>query len=191
MIAVTLVAGAAVFGFVNGQAANSEGQYGQAVAKNVNYLNEHYEIVNNYYFNGACPSGVGSGCFSVSLYNNGNMGLNITEIVITNSSDLSAKGVTVGWFKVIAYIPSSPPHTAIVEAYNKNPITGITTCPTPPSTSTTLTNQIIAKNSVPPTIYTVTVPTCSANPVVDGASYTIQVFGSYGNVVQTQVEASW
>ena len=45
MVAVTLVAGATVFGFVNGQAAASESQYGASVAINVNSLKEHFVIL--------------------------------------------------------------------------------------------------------------------------------------------------
>jgi hypothetical protein len=38
-IAITLVAGAALFGYVNSQAATSESSLGQANAANVDFLN--------------------------------------------------------------------------------------------------------------------------------------------------------
>ncbi len=188
MVAVTLVAGAAVFGFVNGQAASSEGQYGQAVAKNVNYLNEHYEMINEYYSNAVTTCSSGMGCFFISFYNNGNVGLTIAQITITNSSDWCATNSTshpcrVGWFKVSAY------DNGTVRAYNK--VGAVVSSCTAPVGYTTLTSKVIAENSVPPTTYTVMVPACSNNGVVKGATYTIQAVGFYGNVAKTQIEASW
>ena len=45
MVAVTLVAGAAVFSWINGQAGTSETAYGNSVASNINYLREHFVVV--------------------------------------------------------------------------------------------------------------------------------------------------
>jgi hypothetical protein len=43
-VAITLIAGAALFGYVNGQAANSEKGIGNQYAGNINYLNEKEAI---------------------------------------------------------------------------------------------------------------------------------------------------
>ena len=43
-IAITLIAGAALFGYVNGQAATSESNLGNAVGGNVNFLNERFVV---------------------------------------------------------------------------------------------------------------------------------------------------
>jgi flagellin-like protein len=44
LIVMTLIAGAVLFGYVNGQAASSENQLGAANASNVNFLNERFVI---------------------------------------------------------------------------------------------------------------------------------------------------
>jgi flagellin-like protein len=45
MIAITLIAGAAVFGFVNGQSGNSAQAVGNSANSNINFLNEREVIV--------------------------------------------------------------------------------------------------------------------------------------------------
>lgn len=48
-IAMTLIAGAAVFGYVNSQAGVSEVAYGNSVGANVGYLNENFKVIDMYF----------------------------------------------------------------------------------------------------------------------------------------------
>ncbi len=183
MIAITLVAGAAVFGFVNGQAGVSEGQYNAAVANNANYLREHFEVVNAYYSNsGLCLSGP---CFSISLYNNGAVGLTISQITVISYSTTSANNLPVPPLKVIAF------DNGTEKAYDPAGAV-IVACTTTGGAMTSLTPTTIGENVVPPKTFTVTIPTsCGSGAIVDSAIYTVAAVGLYGNVVQTNVEANW
>jgi archaellum component FlaF (FlaF/FlaG flagellin family) len=80
-IVITLVAGAALFGYVNSQAAISENAIGQSNDQNVNFLNERFVIV-DMNFSQKNPS------TSVSLwiYNNGLVTLNITQVELYSSN---------------------------------------------------------------------------------------------------------
>src|SRR5262245_15136906 len=72
---MTLIAGAALFGYVNGQASTSEAKLSSANAANVNFLNERFVIVD---------MAVASGGTTMQLwvYNNGNLALNLVQIVV-------------------------------------------------------------------------------------------------------------
>ena len=91
MVSITLIAGAAVFGFINGQASNSAQAVGNSAAQGANYLNEKETIVY------ACPS-VSGACSSIGspvstaivyVYNSG--AINPETMV-----SLTAKDNTVG-----------------------------------------------------------------------------------------------
>ena len=88
LVAMTLIAGAALFGYVNGQAANSETSLGNANASNVNFLNERFVVVDM-----AVPSFGTPNCTVVScsatiwIYNNGGLTLNIEQIVLYQASN--------------------------------------------------------------------------------------------------------
>jgi flagellin-like protein len=72
-IAITLIAGAALFGFVNGEAANSENNLGNANAQNVNFLNEKFTVVN------LAIQASGNTAY-IWIYNNGNLALQLGQI---------------------------------------------------------------------------------------------------------------
>lgn len=78
-VAITLIAGAALFGYVNGQAANSENKIAVGNAANVNFLNEKFVVVDL-----SIISGQGSA--SIWIYNNGNLTLNLAQIAVYNGS---------------------------------------------------------------------------------------------------------
>lgn len=96
MIVVTLIAGAAVLGWVNGQAGSSERAYGNSAANNINNLNERFSAESQVFSTAAgaaCngpngASGTGPGCTSVSfyLYNNGAMTFTLRSIQIVSTS---------------------------------------------------------------------------------------------------------
>lgn len=75
MVAITLIAGSAVFGYVNGQAATSVGSYSNAV-------NEKFTIV--YAFFPAANQ------LSVAIYNSGSIPLGIISLSIVDPSGLIA-----------------------------------------------------------------------------------------------------
>jgi hypothetical protein len=85
MIAITLVAGAAVFGFVNGEAGNSASAVGNSVASNINFLNEREVVV------AACLASSGGSCqaggtyVNLYVYNNGQINPEkITNVFVTD-----------------------------------------------------------------------------------------------------------
>jgi flagellin-like protein len=76
-MAITLIAGFAVFGYVNTQAGRSETQYGQAVGGTVQYLEERF-VVAQFSFS--------PGAVSIYLYNNGRITLQIAQVELYDSA---------------------------------------------------------------------------------------------------------
>lgn len=74
-IAITLIAGAALFGYVNGQAAASENRIGTANAANVNFLNEKFVVTDLAVVTDQHTA-------NIWVYNNGNLTVNIRQIVL-------------------------------------------------------------------------------------------------------------
>lgn len=77
MISITLIAGIGVFGFVNGQAANSAAAVGNNAAININFLNEHEVLV---YAGATLP--LPSGKANIWVYNNGAEDLKISQVLV-------------------------------------------------------------------------------------------------------------
>lgn len=176
MIAITLVAAAVVVGWVNGQAQVSEGQFGQGVAKNVNYLNEHFVLLNVQFLDN---SGGGYNQVNVTLYNNGAVGLTIVQISLVNA--------TSTW-------NGSPSPLSVVENQTMTVASSGTSsgkCNTKDLSDAQLyrlPTTTVNVGSAPAT-YALTLPGCVANFLHSGESYTIQVLGEYGNLLTTQVTA--
>ncbi len=74
---MTMVAGAAIFTYVNGQAGTASQAYGQAVGTNVNYLNEKFAIVDMTF---------GSNSVTVWIYNEGQETLGLLQIRLYDSA---------------------------------------------------------------------------------------------------------
>jgi len=96
MVVVTLIAGAAVLGWVNGQAGNSEQAYGNSAANNINYLNERFAAESQVFTSltggncngpkGVGPSdGLGCGAANFYLYNDGSLAFTLYSIQIVNA----------------------------------------------------------------------------------------------------------
>ena len=87
MVAITLVAGAAVFGFVNGQSGNSANAVGKSAASNINFLNEREVVV---YACLATSSGVcqvGGSYANVYVYNSGLINQStIAQVFVTDNN---------------------------------------------------------------------------------------------------------
>jgi flagellin-like protein len=78
LVAVTLIAGAALFGYVNGQAANSENAIGGQVGGNINYLNERETIT--------LVNFPDTSHLNIWVYNTGQLALSNFNILITGGS---------------------------------------------------------------------------------------------------------
>jgi len=86
MIAITLVAGAAVFGFVNSQSGTSAQQVGKSAADNINFLNEREVVVY------AAMSSSSSA--QLWVYNNGAINPEtIKSILVRNATSTSSASV--------------------------------------------------------------------------------------------------
>ena len=189
MIAVTLVAGAAVIGWVNGQAASSENVLGQNAANQANYFKESFVVVSVQFSNNApnfCQATGGQtycNQVSIAIYNNGGIGLTIQSVTFANTTSKSASGARVPTMSVALSLPT-PTSASYTMTYTCGSTKGTTTAAAP--------TQPVAQASVPPTLYTFTLPPLCpiTSGILDGASYSLQVLGLYGNLVSTQVTAN-
>jgi flagellin-like protein len=178
MVAITLVAGAAAFGWVNGQASTSESAYGQNAAAGVNYLQEHFAPITSTFtgLGGVACSGTPDVCRIANfwIFNNGRVAFTLSTLQIQSA---------VGASNFLNIIYTSTSFTA----YNSAGVSlGCT--PNTPGFSVPSPNPVpIGTLSQSP--YSVTVPTCAGNIVV-GQGYVITMTGLYGNVVQFQVTAN-
>ena len=211
MIAVTLIAGVAVFGWINGQAANSEKAYGNSVANNVNFLNERFVEVTQT-FSGTGAKGVCSGgspvqCTGASfwVYNTGSVGFTLLSLQIKNLTDIPGSAANPNPLNIIFYIASSSGCSSTTQncgfvAFNK---AGTSTfCSSVSSWSSSTLQPGFYQNSGIPTVlgqgqltaypYQITMPTagtCSAGSMYlyDGIAYTFIFTGLYGNSFSTTV----
>ena len=83
--ALTIVAGAAIFGYVNGQAGTASQAYGASVGNSVEYLEEKFAVV-DVSFSASCPSGT-SGCATIWIYNTGKIQLSLEQIRFYDSAN--------------------------------------------------------------------------------------------------------
>ena len=182
MVAITLVAGAAAFGWVNGQASVSEGAYGQNAAAGVNFLQEHFAPITNTFTGagGAACSGSPDVCTVANFWvlNNGRVSFTLSTLQIQ-----SAVGAPASNFLNIIYTPTT------FTAYSSGGA-ALSCAPSTPGFSVPSTNPIpIGTLSSSP--YSVTIPSCGGvNDIVVGQGYVITMTGIYGNVVQFQVTAN-
>ncbi|MDA4126284.1 MAG: hypothetical protein OK452_03640 [Thaumarchaeota archaeon] len=176
MIAITLVAGAAVFGWVNGQAGASENAYGQSVAAGSNYLREHFAPVTSTF--SSC-SGAPKVCTAATfwIFNNGQLSFTLASLEIQSA-------VGAPSFLNIIYTPIG------FTAYNSGGTT-ISCAPSTPGFSVPGNSPIPVSTLSSAPAYAITVPSClGVNSIVVGQGYVITMTGLYGNVVQYQVTAN-
>jgi flagellin-like protein len=197
MVAITLIAGAAVFGFVNGQAGTSENQYAQSAANNVNYLKEHFVIVNVQFTSADC-TGTSPNRYcsqiSISLYNNGNVALTLKQLSITNTGTTSAGGTTV---PTLTATVGETQTTVSLSSGATTYCTSTSSNAQSSNANAVLGSSTVAQSAVPPASYTITLSSAyfsclSAAPGVFlvGANYQVQGLGAYGSVVTTQITAN-
>jgi FlaG/FlaF family flagellin (archaellin) len=199
MIALTIIAGAAVFGWAISQAGTSEGALGQNAAQQANYYHESFVAVsvqfsyNNGVTTVSCPSSGGQywcNQVSVAVYNNGGVGLTVQSIVFGNATDKSASGYVVPKLSVSLSLTSAKTGTYNMPSYTCGSTSGVGT---PENLLSAGVSEPIATQSSPPTVFTFTLPSSSCattSSILDGALYSVQVVGLYGNVVTSQVTAN-
>ncbi|MDG6899607.1 MAG: hypothetical protein JRN59_00245 [Nitrososphaerota archaeon] len=78
LIAITLITGFAVWGYVDNQAGTAEQAYGQSVGATANYLQEKFVVV-------SMDLSAGSAA-TVWLYNNGNVPLQLVQVRLYDSA---------------------------------------------------------------------------------------------------------
>jgi len=194
MIALTIIAGAAVFGWAISQAGVSENALGQNAAQQANYYHESFVMVSVQfsYNGGACQvSGGNTWCnqVSVAVYNNGGAALTVQSIVLANASKLSASGSTVPKMRVSLSLTSASTGTYSMPSYTCGSTNG---AGSPETLLQSGVSEPIAIASSPPTMFTFTLPaSCGVTSgILDGALYSVQVVGLYGNIVTSQVTAN-
>jgi hypothetical protein len=166
-IAITLLAGSALFGYVNSEASVSENSLGQANAANVNYLDERFVVTDMSF---------GSNSVFLYLYNNGNVTLNLSEIVMYDAAGND---------------PGNGATNSLYVVFSTAPATGTT--PTVPTSCGTVASPIVQSGTSLPSIQvdgynsvpiTLTAPSVSGqNCLASGTTYYIIVVGIYGSKV--------
>jgi len=193
MVAITLVAGAAVFGWINGQAGTSENAYGVSVANNVNFLRERFVVVTQTFTgtgtNGACAGGTSPNlqCTGANfwVYNNGQISFTLGSLRIKNLTNIPSSAANHNPLNLLLYSSCSGTNCGYV-AYDKLGATVICSNTTPlPG----LSNLAIGSLSSSP--YQISMPSsCGAQGplyLYDGLSYTFAFTGLYGNTFTTTV----
>lgn len=168
-IAITLIAGAALFGWVNDEAASNEQQYGQAVAGSVNFLNERFSVVDMAY----PPS---SNSITIWVYNDGQIALQISQVTISNTNGSCGCEMTLVYpgFTTSTATETASNNNFCVESGVTDPIETSDLPPTEPS----LPGVSIAPGSNPVGITLVLPAGCELST---GSTYSVNVLGLYGN----------
>jgi len=216
MVVVTLIAGAAVLGWVNGQAGNSEAAYGNSAANNINYLNERFSAESQVFSNnagGACSGGAGpgAGCTAASfyLYNDGSVTFTLKSIqIISTSATYPLNIIFYTACQTAGSCPNPTGETATaplactpaVEAvnsatYSSVPPTGfyvVTSVPgygVAPGLPQTYLSTTTGGVTYGP--YWISLPNCSGQLYMyDTVAYTVIFTGLYGNTVQETLTAN-
>jgi flagellin-like protein len=216
MIAITLIAGVAAFGWINGQAATSEKAYGNSVGNNINLLNERFTVVTQTFYaggGGACTAGISPNfqCDGASfwIFNNGQAGFNLSTIQVRNLTDIPSTAANPNPVNIIFYTASNTgcpvgTQTCGFAAFNKAG-TSLTCSNTQALPTINGFYQNNGLNDIPPPLllqnqlsnnpYQIAMPTaatCSAGPmyIYDGITYTFTFNGLYGNSVPVTVTVS-
>jgi hypothetical protein len=165
-IAITLIAGAALFSYVNSQAGTSENSLGVANAANVNFLNERFVVAD-------LGFGPGGGSLSFWVYNNGEVGLMVQQVLLYDQGPIhslyfnftNGLGTCDQSYVNCAAAPSCGGQATI------SPTIGETMTLIPPQT--------------PAAQFTMTLP--SGCTFTQNTTYYVVVTGLYGNVVVNDV----
>lgn len=172
MIAITVVGGAAVFGYVNTQAGVSELNYAQSVGTNNNFLAENFKIIDLYF---ATSSQLG-----FWVYNTGNTNFQGFSVRLYDSA---------GLVNILYNYTGSSTKTDRVFDLKASSTYYHTTCrlsgstyesPTVSTVNTKIQNAQLLLLTIPPT--TTNCPSYGKT-FTTGTTYNVVVTGLYGNVV--------
>jgi len=158
-IAITIIAGAAVFGYVNTQAGVTERQYGASVGGTVQFLEERFAVVQLNYT---------ASSVTLWLYNVGQINLSPVQVFIYNNG--RSTYLLYNATRIISYKPNSCTTSASTTYENPllwNPKTG---------TGISASVQTVQK-------LTLTLPGCSGASFSSGTTYTVSILGVNGNVL--------
>ena len=180
-IAMTLVAGAAAWGFINAQAGNSESALNSNGVATNNMLNEHFAVVDMYF--GATTS---TNVITFWVYNTGSVTYQVASVRLYDSAGLinllySSTGSGASKTDYVYDLKSTLSTQCKTAAYPSYETTGGGTGVTLTTVKTT-TEQY----------YTLTIPPTTSNcpsfgqtfgVAGSGTTYTVVVTGLYGNVI--------
>jgi hypothetical protein len=158
-IAITLIVGASLFGFVNSQAVVSERQYGTAVQGNIAYLQERYVVAQVTYT---------SNSITLNIYDNGQIADHFVQIEVYNTTS-SKLDIVYGanWVTDMNHIA-----TCNVTA---------TTSLESPLLGTSSSSFSVSMGSITP--IKLTLPGCYAGAFKSGFTYYAKILGEYGESV--------
>ena len=164
-VAITIVAGAAVFGYVNAQSGVSENQLGQAAGAVNNYLSEQYSVVN---INFTASS------MSLWFYNYGGINLQPVQFQLYNAS----KSLFVQFNATKVVNLDNPGGCNVAATSYEHPLL-YNALPggSNPGGVVNIARGAIAK-------ITFTLPSCISTTFTSGRTYYASVTGLYGNTVQ-------
>jgi hypothetical protein len=169
-IAMTLIAGAAAWGFVRSQAATSEGALqANAVATN-NMLSEHFSVADMYF--GSTTTA------TFLLYNTGSLTTQIQSVRFYDSAGL-----------VNLYYNSTGTGASKADKVYDLKSTLATKCKTAGTTYESPSLTLTTVRTTNEAFYTITIPPTTSNCpsfgqlITSGTTYTIVVTGIYGNSI--------
>jgi hypothetical protein len=179
-VAITLVAGAAVWGFVNQQAGASATSYANNVAATDNFLNEQFKIVDmSFPAVGTCPGSNSAYCLSFWIYNTGNVVFQPASVRLYDSAKainiiFYSKCPTGSTANCVVDLLSSPVCTIAASTYESTTMS---------SFSLKQTNLQYLTLTIPPTQ---TQQVCTSDPsfgqaMSSGTTYSVTLTGVYGN----------
>ena len=159
-IAITIIAGAGVFGYVNSQAKASESQYGSAAGATYNYLQEQFTVVDMSFTSGSQVT--------LYIYDYGNIAVSPVQVIIYDSAQ--ATYLAYNATKIVSTKPSSCQQAA-TPSY-ENPLMWN------PKTSS---GMSVSAGYI--SALTLTFPGCSGASFSSGTTYLVKITGLYGNTI--------
>jgi flagellin-like protein len=173
MIAVTLIAGVAVFGFINGQAGASSSAVGHSASTNINFLNEKMAVVAEHF--AGCSTGH---CTSAAFwaYNYGQVAYTLKQLQVQSLPGAS---------KYLNVIFNS---TGYAEYDSSNVL--ISTCASNSAGGFSGASQI-PQGNMTSNPYSVTIPSSAGcNTMNNHQTYTLSFTGIYGSTAHLTVNAT-
>lgn len=164
LIGATLIAGFAVWGWVNGEAGASERAYGASVGGNVNYLEERFVVVNMNF---------SASAVTIWLYNDGQINFQPVQVLIYNAS--RSMYLLYNATQVVSFGPEKCSGSSVA-SYEGPDVLYDPLNPAPQPSAIDLPKGGVQR-------LTLTLPACSSASFDSGVAYSVSVLGLYGNTV--------